>query len=688
MGNVPDPVLAVAHDALDSQDALQLWSVFSMSKNSLQDDQRLENISRRLAFRDLHRQLPPGPWPPTPESVCSDDTKCISTTTCTSFFNIAPRKQGNKEERVFPTPASSSSSDSSGSASSSAVCIAVELPAIQAEVEVPRVVVLTPTPNLTPHPTPPTAPLLAAQPSTPTRIPISSTREIRLQRASTCLDLLDFGSLGRVDARSARRDECLDQYLLAFNRDTVALAADFLNGPPTPPLVTASHSLRRRPHPRPPRLVIRASSASSARVPPSTPLSAAPPSLAPLSSAPRTRPYLVVCASVTCARPPSPVPPRPYPLVRAVACAPVIRPHHARRYSAVRFLEHPELRDFDFEGRLQEQAMCPVRIAFGDPNIGWGDLAAVSREQKAAEGERHGRVVREREQAFPLGGSGEEVVLAHRLGERGGAQCRRAALAVAAAAARGHDIVHAGKPARVGGVGRCGGQEEGGAYGLVGTVGQLSLNKDKQTYLALRETLIDRSTCDKESTIRAQAVSAPARLVASKDPSELQEGEKSIIDVLLDVMALNPAADIRHAALLHVPLTAATLPALLARTRDADPAMHRAVLRVPMPQPNAQPDNAAAHPQRPRAPRARRSGRGGQGRSRAEWFELILAEKEGVEEGDNACALLAFLELFDVDLWEGLEFGDDYHTLTPKSAVPARVRLEWSLASEREDGAD
>jgi hypothetical protein len=68
-------------------------TVFSKSKNSLQDGQRLENISWRLAFRDLRRQLPPGPCPPTPGSVCSDDTKCISTTTCTPFFNIAPRKR-------------------------------------------------------------------------------------------------------------------------------------------------------------------------------------------------------------------------------------------------------------------------------------------------------------------------------------------------------------------------------------------------------------------------------------------------------------------------------------------------------------------------------------------------------------------------------------------------------------------
>jgi hypothetical protein len=39
--------------------------------------------------------------------------------------------------------------------------------------------------------------------------------------------------------------------------------------------------------------------------------------------------------------------------------------------------------------------------------------------------------------------------------------------------------------------------------------------------------------------IRAQAVSALAWLIPSEDPSELQEGEKSILDVLLDVMAID-----------------------------------------------------------------------------------------------------------------------------------------------------
>ncbi|KAJ7928982.1 hypothetical protein B0H13DRAFT_951679 [Mycena leptocephala] len=204
MGISPAHVLAVAPDALDAQDALQLWSVFSKCKDSLQDGRRLENISWRLAFRELsqNRRLLDGPWPPTPESVSSDDsggTKSSSTDNSTSssgsaaspFFHIPPRnptatagrsagriicdmippgltqklterQKDVKKDQAYPTPASSSSSSSgSSSTSSSSVSISVESPAAQ-EPEVPRVKITNATPNLTPHPTPPATPLLAA----------------------------------------------------------------------------------------------------------------------------------------------------------------------------------------------------------------------------------------------------------------------------------------------------------------------------------------------------------------------------------------------------------------------------------------------------------------------------------------------------------------------------------------------
>ncbi|KAJ7742139.1 hypothetical protein DFH07DRAFT_980491 [Mycena maculata] len=62
---------------------------------------------------------------------------------------------------------------------------------------------------------------------------------------------------------------------------------------------------------------------------------------------------------------------------------------------------------------------------------------------------------------------------------------------------------------------------------------------DEDSYLTLRESLVECSTCDKESPIRAQAVSALARLA----PSELQDGE-------------NPRGPPRHPLLRPRPLTA------------------------------------------------------------------------------------------------------------------------------------
>ncbi|KAJ6544074.1 hypothetical protein B0H19DRAFT_1267380 [Mycena capillaripes] len=236
MGPPAVPVLAVAQDALDTQDALQLWSgpyspsiilaftynnfwvkkVFSKCKNSLQDGRRLENISWRLSFRDLpqNKRLLEGPWPPTPESVCSDDssgTKSSSGTNNSSssaatspFFHIASRsptatpvrpagriisdmippgltqkliehQKDKKKVDDYPTPSSSSSGSASASSSSVSISVESPAPATEQEVQVPRVNIVNPTPNLTPHPTPPATPLLAASaprmPATPTTPP-------------------------------------------------------------------------------------------------------------------------------------------------------------------------------------------------------------------------------------------------------------------------------------------------------------------------------------------------------------------------------------------------------------------------------------------------------------------------------------------------------------------------------------
>ncbi|KAJ7669544.1 nuclear condensing complex subunit [Mycena polygramma] len=239
---------------------------------------------------------------------------------------------------------------------------------------------------------------------------------------------------------------------------------------------------------------------------------------------------------------------------------------------------------------------------------------------------------------------------------------------------------------------------------------------DEDSYLALRESLIERSTCDKESTIRAQAVSALARLVGSEDPSELQDGEKSILEVLLDVLSLDPAPDVRRAALLHVPLTAATLPALLTRARDVDPLtrklVYASVLTPRLEHPRlltiAQRERLVQTGLGDREPAVRVAA----GKMVAAWFELVLADPADAElpwtgdDGGVMAGLVAFLTLFDVvgpgeavavdallsllatraDLFDVFLFSEDYwQHLTPESAVLARVFLERCLVDARED---
>ncbi|KAJ6514182.1 nuclear condensing complex subunit [Mycena vitilis] len=239
---------------------------------------------------------------------------------------------------------------------------------------------------------------------------------------------------------------------------------------------------------------------------------------------------------------------------------------------------------------------------------------------------------------------------------------------------------------------------------------------DEDSYLALRESLIERSTCDKESTIRAQAVSALARLVGSEDPSELQDGEKSILEVLLDVLSLDPAPDVRRAALLHVPLTAATLPALLTRARDVDPLtrklVYASVLTPRLEHPRlltiAQRERLVQTGLGDREPAVRVAA----GKMVAAWFELVLADPADAElpwtgdDGGVMAGLAAFLTLFDVvgpgeavavdallsllatraDLFDVFLFSEDYWAnLTPESAVLARVFLERCLVDARED---
>lgn len=61
----------------------------------------------------------------------------------------------------------------------------------------------------------------------------------------------------------------------------------------------------------------------------------------------------------------------------------------------------------------------------------------------------------------------------------------------------------------------------------------------EDTYNVLREGLLDR-ICDKESLIRAHAVVAIAKLIGSEDLDEVETGERTILEILLDIVLYDP----------------------------------------------------------------------------------------------------------------------------------------------------
>ena len=59
-------------------------------------------------------------------------------------------------------------------------------------------------------------------------------------------------------------------------------------------------------------------------------------------------------------------------------------------------------------------------------------------------------------------------------------------------------------------------------------------------YNELRDALIDRLN-DKEALIRAHAVIALAKLIGTEDPDEVEQGEQTILQTLLEVISTDPA---------------------------------------------------------------------------------------------------------------------------------------------------
>jgi condensin complex subunit 3 len=60
-------------------------------------------------------------------------------------------------------------------------------------------------------------------------------------------------------------------------------------------------------------------------------------------------------------------------------------------------------------------------------------------------------------------------------------------------------------------------------------------------YVVLRRSLLDRAR-DKETAVRVQAALGLAKLQSGEDEDDLEDGEESLSEVLLDMLRYDPAA--------------------------------------------------------------------------------------------------------------------------------------------------
>ena len=105
---------------------------------------------------------------------------------------------------------------------------------------------------------------------------------------------------------------------------------------------------------------------------------------------------------------------------------------------------------------------------------------------------------------------------------------------------------------------------------------------DDEYYHLLKMGLLKRIR-DKEPMIRVQAVLGLGRLAGNEDDGDQNNADSDeddtsgLLERLLEVLQHDPSADVRRSLLLNLPLTPGTLPYLLERARDLDPATRRAL---------------------------------------------------------------------------------------------------------------
>ncbi|KAG2090779.1 nuclear condensing complex subunit [Suillus discolor] len=227
-------------------------------------------------------------------------------------------------------------------------------------------------------------------------------------------------------------------------------------------------------------------------------------------------------------------------------------------------------------------------------------------------------------------------------------------------------------------------------------------------YTELRAALFER-VHDKEIFVRVQAVIALSKLCGSEDPSDVEEGEPTALEVLLETLSCDPAA------------LYATLDAVLGRTRDIDTIMRKLVDSAILIQHCFASEGSAMGLVHPRVLTISqrefiiRNGLGDREPAVHQTAALLLSKwvdvaREHVKNEESKTVednVLAFLSLFDLtestvaedallsvldrraDISDHVEFNDAYWAnLTPERAFFARVLVDHCIAIKNAEKLD
>lgn len=110
-----------------------------------------------------------------------------------------------------------------------------------------------------------------------------------------------------------------------------------------------------------------------------------------------------------------------------------------------------------------------------------------------------------------------------------------------------------------------------------------SLDSIDDEYFHLVKMGLLKRVRDKEPSIRVQAVLGLGRLAGNEDDADPEstdsdeDAASGLLEKLVEILQNDPSADVRRSLLLNLPITPGTLPYLLERARDLDPATRRAL---------------------------------------------------------------------------------------------------------------